>query len=49
MPNGQMEPPKAVKFDAKEELEQSKIRLHNARISIQILEVQIKKLEELSR
>jgi hypothetical protein len=49
MPNGQMEPPEAVKVDVKKELEQARIRLHNNKFHIQLQEASIKRLEELSR
>ena len=44
-----MQPRELEKLDPKKELEKAKIQMHNLLLSKQLLEVQIKKLEELSR
>lgn len=46
--NGQGQP-EIQKFDPKIELERTRIQLHNLKMHEKLLEVQIKKLEELSR
>jgi len=46
--NGQpQQRPEPEKVDVKKELERSKIALHNAKFQVQMLETDVKKLEEL--
>ena len=48
--NGQSpEPPELKKIDAKKELDKAKIHLHNAKFQVQMLEADVKKLQELAR
>jgi len=49
MPNGQPPKDKLEKVDAKEELEESRTKLHNLRFAVQVQEAIVKKLEELAR